>query len=51
MKKFIIRYRDNYFSTEEKFVIIIAETSQDANDCFFDRYSGVIFETEFVGWV
>lgn len=50
MKRYRIRYRDNYFSTKERFVIIIAETPQDANDCFFDRYSGVIMETEFVGW-
>ena len=51
MKRYRIRYRDNYFSTEEKFVIIIAESPQDANDRFFDLYSGTIFETEFVGWV
>lgn len=50
MKKFRIRYKDNYFAKEDKYMIIIAETSQDANNFFFDNYSGVIFRTEFIDW-
>ena len=51
MKQFRIRFRDNFWSTEDKFTIIIAETPQDANDCFLDRHSGIIMETEFIGWL
>lgn len=50
MKKFLIRYKDNYFSQTWKFMIVIAETSQDTNNFFFDNYSGTIFRTEFIGW-
>ena len=51
MKRYRIRYRDSYFAAEDKYMVIIAETPQDANNFFFDNYSGVIFETEFIGWV
>lgn len=50
MKKYRIRYKDNYFAKEWKFMTIIAETPQDANNFFFNNYSGTIFETEFIGW-
>ena len=50
MKRYRIRYRDNYFATEDKYIVIIAETPQDANNFFFDNYSGTIFATEFIGW-
>lgn len=51
MKRYRIRYRDNYFATEDKYMVIIAETSQDANNFFFKNYSGTIFQTEFIGYV
>lgn len=51
MKQFRIRFRDNFWSTEDKFIIIIAETPQDVNECFLDRHSGIIMETEFIGWL
>lgn len=51
MKKYRIRYKDSYFAKESKFIIIIAKTPQDANNFFFDNYSGTIFETEFIGWL
>lgn len=50
MKKYRIRYKDNYFAKEWKFITIIAETPQDTNNFFLDNYSGTIFETEFIGW-
>lgn len=50
MKKYRIRYKDSYFAEEDNFMVVVAETSQDANKFFFDNYSGVIFETEFIGW-
>lgn len=50
MKRYRIRYRDNYFATEDRYMIVIAESPQDANDFFFHNYSGVVFQTEFIGW-
>ena len=49
MKKYRIRYRE-YFSSEDKYLIVFAETSQDANDFFFKNYHGEILETEFIDW-
>lgn len=50
MKRYRVRYRDNYFATEDKYMVIIAETVEDVYNFFFNNYSGTIFETEFIGW-
>lgn len=50
MKKFRITYKDDYFDNKQKYIVVFAETSQDANDFFFDNYKGIIFRTEFIGW-
>lgn len=50
MKKYRIRYKDSYFAKKDKYLDVIAETSQDAANYFFDNYSGMIFEIEFIDW-
>lgn len=50
MKKYRLTYRDSYFDDEQKFIVIFAETSQDAENFFFDNYTGVIFRTGFIGY-
>lgn len=51
MKKWRVLYKPNFLSNEVKSEIIIAETSEDANNFFFDNYSGYILRTEYVGYV
>ena len=51
MKRYRVRYRDNYFATEDKYMVIIAETVEDVYNFFFANCSGIIFEAGFIGWV
>jgi len=50
MKKYRIKYKE-YISKEIHYAEIIAECSQDAVDIFFDNYSGMFLDIEFVDYV
>lgn len=50
MKRFGILYKDDHVSKGYKYMVIIAESSQDADDFFFKNYSGVIVRRNFIGY-
>lgn len=51
MKKYTLRYLDNFSDDEINSVCVIAESEADARDWFFKYKSGFLLETKFVCWI
>lgn len=50
MKKYRIKYKE-HISGDVKYAEVIAQCSQDAVNVFFDNYSGMFLEIEFIDYV